>query len=136
MSCTFCSIIDGETRSWPVFENEDTVAVLDVAPATPGHTLVLPRQHTRDIWTLTEDEAARIMRSVHRVARLLLERLRPLGLNVIQSNGSAAWQDVLHYHVHLVPRYGEDELVPPWHPSSQPDDQLTAIQQRILGPPR
>jgi histidine triad (HIT) family protein len=134
MSCTFCSIIVGETRAWPVFDDDDTVAVLDVAQATPGHTIVLPRQHARDIWTLTENDAARTMRSVHRVAHLLLERLQPLGLNVIQSNGSAAWQDVFHYHVHLVPRYGEDSLIPPWRPSSQPEDQLTAIQQRILRP--
>jgi histidine triad (HIT) family protein len=131
--CVFCSILAGHTRSWAVYEDEATAAFLDIGQATPGHTLVVPRRHAPDIWSLSEDEAARIMRSVHRVAWLLRERLHPLGLNLTQSNGRAAWQEVFHYHVHLVPRYGGDRLVPPWQPTSPSPGTLAETQRRIVG---
>ena len=131
--CVFCAIVAGKTPSWTVYEDDATVAFLDIAQATPGHTLVVPRGHVPDIWSLSEDEAARIMRSVYRVSLMLSERLAPLGLNISQSNGRAAWQEVFHYHVHVVPRYGADQLVPPWRSTSPSPDTLAATQRRILG---
>jgi histidine triad (HIT) family protein len=91
----------------------------------------VPRRHAADIWSLSEEEAATVMRAVHRVARQLCDTLRPEGLNVTQSNGATAWQEVFHYHVHLVPRYGNDGLVPPWRPTSPSPDVLAAVHQRI-----
>ncbi len=114
MDCIFCSIIDGLAPAWEVYEDDATVAFLDVGPATPGHTLVVSRTHTPDIWSLTEHAAASVMPSVHRVATLLRATLQPIGMNLIQSSGTADWQEVLHFHVHLVPRYGNDDLVRPW----------------------
>ncbi len=131
--CIFCSIATGQAQFWRVYEDEATVAFLDIGQATPGHTLVVPRRHARDIWSLSEDEAARVTRTVHRVAFLLRDRLAPLGLNVTQSNGRAAWQDVFHYHVHVVPRYGNDALVPPWRSTSPSAETLSATQRQILG---
>jgi histidine triad (HIT) family protein len=115
-----------------VYEDENSVAFLDKGQVTRGHTLVVPRRHVEDIWALTEDEAHAVMRSVHRVARLLRERLSLLGLNVTQANGKAAWQDVFHYHVHLIPRYGDDGLRPPWHPTSPSQEQLSGVQRQLL----
>ena len=134
VGCIFCSIIDGSTPSWGVYEDDFAVAFLDIGQATPGHTLVVPRKHSADIWSLSEDDAASVMRSVHRVATQLRATLEPLGMNVTQSNGSAAWQEVFHYHVHLVPRYSDDDLVPPWQPTRPSPDVLTAIQRRIRDP--
>ena len=107
------------------------MAFLDIGQATPGHTLVVPRKHSADIWSLSEDDAASVMRSVHRVGdpaqshpraprneRHPVERIRRV-------------QEVFHYHVHLVPRYGDDELVPPWRPTTPPQHVLTALQRRI-----
>jgi histidine triad (HIT) family protein len=131
VDCIFCSIVTGAAPSWRVHEDDDAVAFLDIDQATPGHTLIVPRRHVPDIWSLSEDEAATVMRSVHRVAARLREALRPDGLNVTQSNGAAAWQEVFHYHVHLVPRYGDDGLVPPWRPTRPPRDALAAVHQRI-----
>lgn len=131
-ACVFCSISSGDLPSWRIYEDEFTIAFLDIGQATRGHTLVVPRAHARDIWALSEDQAACTMRAVHRVARVLSERLEPLGLNVVQSNGEAAWQEVLHYHVHLVPRYGDDGLVAPWRPRHPSDDELAAIHHRIV----
>jgi histidine triad (HIT) family protein len=114
VDCPFCKIVAGSLPSWRVYEDDAAVAFLDKGHATRGHTLVIPRHHAADLWELSEDEAAAVMRGVHRVARLLRQRLPALrGLNVTQSNGAAAWQEVFHYHVHLIPRYGDDDLRPP-----------------------
>jgi len=93
---------------------------------------VVPRRHAEDIWTLPEADAQAVMQSVHRVARLLRERLGLLGLNVTQANGRAAWQEVFHYHVHLIPRYGDDGFSPPWRSTAPSEQLLTQIQQQIL----
>jgi histidine triad (HIT) family protein len=133
VDCTFCKLLEGSLPSWRVYEDESTVALLDKGQVTRGHTLVVPRRHAGDIWALSEEEAEAVMRCVHRVARLLRDRLALLGLNVTQANGRAAWQDVFHYHVHLVPRYGDDAFIPPWRSTSPSDDQLLAVHQQILG---
>ena len=132
MACLFCSIVDGSAPSWQVYEDDAAIAFLDIGPATPGHTLVVPKKHTSDIWSMTEDEAAAVMRSVHRVAAQLRNTLHPVGLNVTQSNGAAAWQEVFHYHVHLMPRYGNDDLPPPWRPTNPSSSELDEVRRRVL----
>lgn len=129
--CTFCSIVDGTERSWRVYEDAATVAFLDRGQSTAGHTLVVPRRHAADLWTITEDEAAAVMRGVHAVAHLLREKLGAPGLNINQSNGQAAWQEVFHYHVHLIPRDGNDGLVPPWKPTRSDEAELDDVLARI-----
>ena len=132
MECTFCRLLEGLLPSWRVYEDESTVAFLDKGAATRGHTLVVPRRHAEDIWALSEEEAQAVMQSVHRVARLLRERLDLLGLNVTQANGTAAWQEVFHYHVHLIPRYGDDGFSPPWRSTAPSEEQLREVQQQLL----
>jgi histidine triad (HIT) family protein len=131
MACTFCSIVAGDTPAWRVHEDEATVAFLDIGAATAGHTLVVPRRHAADIWELTEDDAAMVMRSVHHVAARLRRALEPAGLNVTQSSGAAAGQEVFHFHVHLVPRYEGDGLPLPWRSTHPRPEELEAIHQRI-----
>lgn len=116
-----------------MYEDDVAVAFLDIGPATPGHSLVVPRWHAPDIWSLSEDEAASVTRAVHRVASKLRDRLRPRGMNVTQSNGAAAWQDVFHYHVHLIPRYGDDGFRPPWRPTRPSQQMLADVHRRITG---
>lgn len=132
MDCTFCRIVEGLLPSWRVYEDERTVAFLDKGQVTRGHTLVVPRRHAEDIWVLSEEDAGAVMQSVYRVARLLRDRLAPIGLNVTQANGRAAWQEVFHYHVHLIPRYGNDQFRPPWRSTSPSEDQLTGVQEQLL----
>ena len=83
--------------------------------------------------SLSEKEAQTVMRSVHRVARVLRERLGLIGLNVTQANGAAAWQEIFHYHVHLIPRYGDDAYRPPWRSTSPSEEQLREVQKVIRG---
>jgi histidine triad (HIT) family protein len=132
VNCTFCQILEGLLPSWRVYEDENAVAFLDKGQVTRGHTLVVPRRHADDIWALSEDEAREVMRSVHRVACLLRERLGLLGLNVTQANGAAAWQEVFHYHVHVIPRYGDDGFRPPWRSTAPSQEQLSAVQRQLL----
>jgi histidine triad (HIT) family protein len=133
VNCIFCQIVEGVLPSWRVYEDEGAVAFLDKVQVTRGHTLVVPRRHAEDIWAVSEDDAKAVMQSVHRVARLLRQQLNPLGLNVTQANGRAAWQEVFHYHVHLIPRYGDDSFRPPWRSSSPSKEQLDEVRLRILG---
>jgi len=132
VDCTFCRIARDLLPSWRVYEDEWTVAFLDKAQVTRGHTLVVPRRHAEDIWAISEEEAQTVMQSVHRVARLLRERLGVLGLNITQANGSAAWQEIFHYHVHLIPRYGDDGFKPPWRSTLPSEERLREVQQQIL----
>jgi histidine triad (HIT) family protein len=133
VDCVFCEILDGALPAWRVYEDDAAIAFLDKGQVTRGHTLVIPRRHAADLWDLSEDEAAAVMRAVHRVARLLRERLPLAGLNVTQSNGAAAWQDVFHYHVHLIPRYGNDDFRVPWRATNPSADALAEIRRAIVG---
>ena len=81
---------------------------------TPGHCLVIPRRHVTDIWELTDEDASHILQAARRVAHQVRERLQPLGVNLINNNGAAADQTQFHYHMHVIPRYGNDRLLHPW----------------------
>jgi histidine triad (HIT) family protein len=129
--CIFCQIVSGEAAAYVVAEDEQTVAFLDRGQATVGHTLVVPRMHAVDIWDIPEAEAAAVMVMAKRVAQLLDERLSPEGLNLTQSNRPAGWQDVFHFHLHVIPRWSGDGLVPPWRPTRPQDSLLAATLARL-----
>jgi histidine triad (HIT) family protein len=129
--CIFCQIVAGEAAAYVVAEDDHTVAFLDRGQATEGHTLVVPRTHAIDIWDIPEAEAAAVMVMAKRVAQLLDERLSPEGLNLAQSNRPAGWQEVFHFHLHVVPRWSGDGLVPPWRPIRPQDSQLAATLARL-----
>jgi histidine triad (HIT) family protein len=113
-NCLFCGIIERDPADQIFFANDDVVAFLDIAPATRGHTLVVPRIHASNAFDVGGDDFSATMRGAWSVANILKRELNPLGLTLIQSSGEAAWQDVFHLHVHLVPRYQGDSLVRPW----------------------
>jgi histidine triad (HIT) family protein len=129
--CLFCRIVAGELPSTRVHEDDRTIAILDIFPATRGHALVIPRVHAADLLDVDEDD----LRACAVVAQLLADRaVRRLGadgVTVMQSNGAAAWQTVFHYHVHMIPRYAGDPLVLPWTPGgAQADpDELASISR-------
>lgn len=135
--CTFCNIVAGRLTSYRVAEDDHAVAFLDIAPAGQGHTLVVPRVHASDIWDISEAAYERLGRMVHRVAGLLRASLAPDGLNIVQSNGAAAWQEVFHFHVHLVPRWHGDDLRLMWDPTPASPQELARTLHRLApGPPR
>ena len=106
---------------------------MDVLPMTPGHCLVIPKRHVRDIFELDDEDAARVMLACREVATMLKEKLEPLGINLLSNNGSAADQSQFHFHVHLVPRYGRDRLLHPWERSHGNPEQIRAIAEVLRG---
>ncbi|TYB49228.1 HIT family protein [Actinomadura chibensis] len=131
--CTFCGIVAGTLPSYQVAADEHAVAFLDIAPANPGHTLVVPRAHAADIWEITDADHVHVARLVRRVAALLEARLGPDGLNVVHSSGEAAGQEVFHFHVHLVPRWNGDDVRPMWDPAVASPEELTQVRRRLTG---
>jgi histidine triad (HIT) family protein len=110
MDCIFCAIIEGKAPAEIVYEDEATVAFMDINPANPGHMLVVPRQHVRDVFGIDEETAAAVMRAAVRVARAIKAALQPDGVNLMQASGPAAFQSVFHFHLHVVPRWWDDSL--------------------------
>jgi histidine triad (HIT) family protein len=134
--CAFCAIVADDAPARRVFEDDNTVAFLNVAPATPGHTLVVPKQHVEDIWSMTDETANAIAVTTPRVANLLRDRLSAIGLNVVQANGAAAGQEVRHVHTHLLPRYlGDDLRQAWWAPALATPAELDEIFRELGGAP-
>ncbi|HMJ03249.1 MAG TPA: HIT domain-containing protein [Conexibacter sp.] len=117
--CPFCEIVErDDPDAREVYRDEQVVAFFPTEPATLGHTLVVPRHHIPDIWSLDASTAAHLARVIVRLARVMQRALQPEGLNVIQSNGAVATQTVAHLHVHVVPRWADDELGRIWPPET------------------
>lgn len=109
--CPFCAIAAGNDSSVEIVcEGESWVAFFPEAPATPGHTLVIPREHVSDLWSTDARGGADLMAAVIRVGRAVQGALSPEGMNLISSAGEAAEQSVFHLHLHVVPRWRDDEL--------------------------
>lgn len=115
--CEFCKIAAGYAPARVVCSGEDTLAFFPLKPITPGHTLVIPKVHIKDIWSLDPIMATTITKSVLTMAQALKTSLHPDGLNIINSAGEAASQTIFHLHVHLVPRWQRDHIGNIWPPS-------------------
>ncbi|RYL94509.1 HIT family protein [Sporolactobacillus sp. Y61] len=107
--CIFCKIIRGEIPSARVYEDEDVYAFLDLGQVTKGHTLIIPKVHQKDIFHLNPDIAAGLFRRVPMIAAAINKAFHPEGINLLNNNGSIAGQSVFHYHLHLIPRYGDSD---------------------------
>ena len=110
-SCVFCAIVAGEAEAFVVGSSPTAVAFLDIAPLSRGHTLVVPTRHVTDLLEGGADVLHEVAPLVEEVARLLVARLGADGLNLFQSTGTAAGQEVPHFHVHLVPRWRDDGVL-------------------------
>ena len=129
--CIFCKIVAGELPGQIVEQDERTVAFMDINPATRGHLLVVPRAHARNLLEISPDDLAATVATAQRLARRVSERLGPDGVNLINSCGSAAWQTVFHFHVHVIPRYEGDPLKLPWVPEQGDPDEIAAVADEL-----
>lgn len=104
--CIFCKIINGEIPSCKIYEDEVVYAFLDITQVTPGHTLVVPKKHAKDIFEYDEELASQVFARIPKIARAL-EKAYPdmQGLNIINNNREVAYQSVFHSHIHLIPRF-------------------------------
>jgi len=131
--CIFCKIVAGELPALIVAEDERTIAFMDIAPATRGHALVIPRAHSVDLLSVAPEDLSAVALAAQRLAQSAKQRLGADGVNLLNSCGRAAWQTVFHFHVHVIPRYDGDPLQLPWIPAQGERTQIEAAAQELSG---
>lgn len=129
--CIFCKIANGEIPSKSLHEDKDFRVILDLGPATKGHALILPKEHYANLYELPENTAAEAMKLAKLMAARMTEKLHADGFNLVQNNGEAAGQTVMHFHLHLIPRYKNDGQHILWNPGTVSQEELEEIQKQI-----
>ncbi len=110
MSDIFCKIINGEIPSTKIYEDDDVLAILDLSQATKGHTLVISKKHYSNILEIDDYDYLRIMAVVKELAKAITKAFDAKGVNILNNCGEAAGQTIMHFHVHIIPRYDDDDL--------------------------
>jgi histidine triad (HIT) family protein len=131
--CLFCGIVEGSVPSQTIDSDERTVAFMDINPATPGHALVVPRAHSVDLLEIEPDDLSASMLAAQRLANHMKDVLDADGINILNACGSAAWQTVFHFHLHVIPRYEGDPLKLPWVPGPGDEDEIKSIAKKLRG---
>jgi len=131
--CIFCKIAAGEIPAEVVDQDDNTVSFMDINPWTRGHALVIPRNHSRNLLEIGEQDLAHVMTAVKRLATRMRDRLGCDGVNVLNSSEPAAWQTVFHFHAHVIPRYEDDPLRLPGAPQQPGPDELRAVAEELRG---
>jgi len=129
--CIFCKIAAGELPATIVGEDERTISFMDISPATRGHALVIPREHSADLLAVEQEDLAAAALAAKGLAGRMKERLGADGVNLLNSCGAVAFQTVFHFHVHVIPRYEGDSLRLPWVPAAGDPEQIAAAAQEL-----
>lgn len=129
--CVFCKIIKGEVPSYRVYEDDYTLAFLDINPITPGHILVVPKKHYENMEEIPEEELKHLMSTVKKIGLMLKDNLQVEGYNVCENNGPIAGQEVSHIHFHIIPRSVDDGLVS-WTKKTYKDKELKKMLLKII----
>ena len=134
--CIFCKIIAGEIPSHTVYEDDVVKAFLDISQGTPGHTLVVPKKHVKDLFAYDEGLAAAVFSRLPKIARAVKKSNPEIkGMNIINNNGEVAYQSVFHSHIHLVPRYTDQDdfkIIFKDNSAKYDEDKYKEIQQAIV----
>jgi len=129
--CIFCKIVAGELPAEIVQNDEHTVAFMDLNPWTRGHALVVPRNHSKNLYEVPDEDLARASEAAKRLALSMRERLGCAGVNLLNCCEPAAWQTVFHTHIHVIPRYDGDPLELPAHPCQAESHELAAVAAEL-----
>ena len=130
-NCIFCKIANGEIPSSTVYEDEEFRAILDLGPASKGHTLILPKEHFRDLTELPENWCGKALFLAGRIGSAMKKELGAAGFNVVQNNGTEAGQTVFHFHVHVIPRYENGPKIVAWNPGTTVPEEQAAIAEKL-----
>lgn len=131
-NCIFCKIANGEIPSRTLYEDDDFRVIMDLAPATKGHSLILPKNHYKNVYEIADETAAKVLPLAKKMATLMTEKLGADGFNIVQNNNEVAGQTVFHFHVHLIPRYNDDNQSLVMKPQEMTDAQLDEIRDMIV----
>ena len=129
--CVFCKIRDGEIPSMRVYEDERTMAIMDINPLNSGHCLVIVKTHAPTVWDADPEDLQAAITAAQKVALALRTVVKPDGLNMLQANGPAAFQSVPHYHLHLIPRWNNDGKGFDWSLVPGNRAQIQAVGERL-----
>ena len=130
-NCIFCKIVAGELPATIVAEDERTISFMDIAPATRGHALVVPRAHSADLLGIEAEDLSAVALAAQALAARAKERLAADGVNLLNACGAVAFQTVFHFHMHVIPRYEGDSLRLPWVPAPGDPQEIAAAAQEL-----
>ena len=129
--CIFCKIANGEIPSATLYEDEDFRVILDLGPASKGHALIFPKEHYKDLCELDDAVAAKVLPLAGKMGRAMKKALHFDGFNLVQNNGEAAGQTVMHFHMHMIPRYANGPQMVLWNPGKLDDTEKTEIIENV-----
>jgi len=129
--CLFCKIIAGEIPAFKLYEDEETFAFMDINPANEGHALVVPKEHSKDLYSVSDVAIKASVVTARKVALALQKTVDFDGLNLLQCNGPAAAQSVFHFHMHVLPRRDQDELKLNWGLTPGDMEAIGQLAERI-----
>jgi len=129
--CIFCKIVAGELPAEKVAEDDHTIAFMDINPWTRGHALVIPREHSRNLYEIEPADLDATMRAAQRLATRMRDSLDCDGVNLLNSCEAAAWQTVFHFHVHVIPRFDDDPLRLPGAPREPEEGELAGVAAEL-----
>ncbi|MDD2972338.1 MAG: HIT family protein [Lachnospiraceae bacterium] len=132
-NCIFCKIANGDIPSKTIYEDNDFRVILDLGPATKGHALILPKDHYANLYELPDVVAGKVFKLAKKMAIKMTKKLGCDGFNIVQNNGEIAGQTVFHFHMHLIPRYKDDDQRIGWNPTEPSQEELEDIKNIILG---
>ena len=130
-NCIFCKIANGELPSYTIYEDDDFRVILDINPASKGHSLLIPKEHFKNIFELDDNIASKALIVAKNVSAALRDELNCDGFNILQNNEEMAGQTVFHFHLHLIPRYKDDNQRILWNPTEPSAEELDEVK-RIL----
>ncbi len=113
--CIFCKIAAGEIPSATLYEDDDFRVILDLGPASKGHALIIPKEHYRNLYDIDEELASKAIILAKKMVKKMTDVLGCDGYNIVQNNEEAAGQTVFHFHMHLIPRYKDDNVGLGWN---------------------
>ncbi len=131
-NCIFCKIANGDIPSRTLYEDENFRVILDLAPATKGHALILPKSHFKNLYEISDEVAAKVLPLAKKMANTMTEKLGCDGFNIIQNNNEVAGQTVFHFHMHLIPRYENDGQNMVMKANEASADELDAVKEQIV----
>lgn len=132
-NCIFCKIANGEIPSTTLYEDEDFRVILDLGPATRGHALLLPKNHFANLFELDDETAQKAILVAKKMAGKMKDALGADGFNLVQNNGEAAGQTVFHFHMHLIPRYENDNAGILWEPGETTPEDMAEVKHLVDG---
>jgi histidine triad (HIT) family protein len=132
-NCIFCKIANGEIPSRTLYEDKEFRVIMDLNPATKGHALILPKEHYKNLYEISDETAAKVLPLAKKMATLMTDKLSAEGFNLIQNNNEIAGQSVFHFHMHLIPRYSDDNQNLVMKANEVSAEELDKIKDQIIG---